>query len=109
MQLLRLLAPLERGLLLNSYHAGNIQGQPSMHDNLRLQRLVQHLASLVEAFVQASEEEQTDSTAPEKVSLIHEGHQEIMGIAQAVFKEMSLQVDLLLCLPSASLPFIAIT
>ncbi len=67
------------------------QGQPSMHDNLRLQRLVQHLASLVEDFVQPDEA----PADPSAVSgLSQECHQEIMTIAEAVFKEMSLQVAL---------------
>ncbi len=62
-----------------------------MHDNLRLQRLVQHLASLVEDFVQPDEA----PADPSAVSgLSQECHQEIMTIAEAVFKEMSLQVAL---------------
>ena len=63
-----------------------------MHDNLRLQRLVQHLASLVEDFVQPNDEAPADPSALPGLS---QGcHQEIMNMAEAVFKEMSLQVAL---------------
>ena len=63
-----------------------------MHDNLRLQRLVQQLALLVEDFVQPIEEPQADDAASAGPDMSHKGHQEIMGIAETVFREMSLQV-----------------
>ena len=70
-----------------------MQGQPSMQDNLRLQRLVQHLSTLVDGFLeQSSEEQEAKAIGPEDAQSRHE---EIMHIAEAVFKEMSLQVCLL--------------
>ncbi|KAL0038787.1 hypothetical protein WJX79_007865 [Trebouxia sp. C0005] len=67
----------------------NYQGQPSMHDNLRLQRLVQHLASLVEDFVPRNDQAPADPSALPGLS--QDCHQEIMNMAEAVFKELSLQ------------------
>lgn len=61
-----------------------------MHDNLRLQRLVQHLASLVEDFVPRNDQAPADPSALPGLS--QDCHQEIMNMAEAVFKELSLQV-----------------
>ena len=62
------------------------QGQPSMHDNLRLQRLVGQLANKVKKLMDRQDESCTD-TDP------HDSHQEIMALAGATFNEMSLQVN----------------
>ena len=63
-----------------------------MQDNLRLQRLVQHLSTLVDGFLeQSSEDQEAKAQGPEDAQSRHE---EIMHIAEAVFKEMSLQVCL---------------
>lgn len=56
-----------------------------MHDNLRLQRLVQQLSIAVKEFMGG------ELTAP-KSSADSDRHQEIMALAEATFKEMSLQV-----------------
>ena len=74
-----------------------------MHDNLRLQRLVQQLALLVEEFVQPSEEPQADAAASTGPDVSQERHQEIMSMAKAVFREMSLQVFRQLVMTSNSL------
>ena len=55
-----------------------------MHDNLRLQRLVQQLANKVRKL--ADKQGATD-TEP------HESHQQFMALAEATFREMSLQVN----------------
>ena len=57
-----------------------------MHDILRLQRMVQQLASKVEGFMGGHEANSTDT------KLLCESHHEIMALAEATFKEMSLQV-----------------
>lgn len=62
----------------------SLQGQPSMHDNLRLQRMVQQLAHKVRKLM---EKQGATDTEP------HESHQEIMALTEATFKEMSLQVN----------------
>lgn len=58
-----------------------------MHDILRLQRLVQQLASKVRIFMGCQEANSTNS------KLLYESHHEIMALAEATFKEMSLQVS----------------
>ena len=55
-----------------------------MHDNLRLQRMVQQLANKVRKLM---EKQGATDTEP------HESHLEIMALAEATFKEMSLQVN----------------
>ena len=55
-----------------------------MHDNLRLQRLVQQLANEVRKLM---EKQGATDTEP------HESHQQVMALAEATFKEMSLQVN----------------
>ena len=60
-----------------------------MHDNLRLQRLVQQLAHKVEEFT-AGQAVASKATADTEKQ--HERHQEIMALTAAIFKEMSLQV-----------------
>ena len=61
-----------------------------MHDNLRLQRLVQQLAGKVQEVVGGKD---TASTAENDSEKQHKRHQEIMSSAEATFKEMSLQVS----------------
>lgn len=58
-----------------------------MHDILRLQRLVQQLASKVKVFMGGHEANSADT------QLLCESHNEIMALAEATFKEMSLQVN----------------
>lgn len=61
-----------------------------MHDILRLQRLVQQLASKVRVFMGGHEANSADT------QLLCESHHEIMALAEATFKEMSLQVHMFL-------------
>lgn len=63
-----------------------------MHDNLRLQRLVQELANKVKKLTDRQEENCAD-TEP------HDSHQEIMALAAATFREMSLQVNTNVLIP----------
>ena len=63
---------------------GSLQGQPSMHDNLRLQRLVQQLASKVRKLMDKQGATDTE---------LHESHREVMALGEATFREMSLQVN----------------
>ena len=55
-----------------------------MHDNLRLQRMVQQLANKVRKLMDNQGTTDTET---------HESHQEVMALAEATFKEMSLQVN----------------
>ncbi|KAA6429950.1 MAG: hypothetical protein FRX49_00382 [Trebouxia sp. A1-2] len=63
-------------------------GRPTIN----YQRLVQHLASLVEDFVPRNDQAPADPSALPGLS--QDCHQEIMNMAEAVFKELSLQADL---------------
>ena len=58
-----------------------------MHDILRLQRLVQQFANKVKTLLDRQEAGSADAEAR------HERHQEILDLAEATFKELSLQVN----------------